>query len=212
VIFSRGRSEPLFSVFQEEFRTCAGTVSHAADMDIRRTPSSFALMIISVWTLPAHAQIAAGQSASLRDAVAVGQMIVVKHDAGQETRGIVRAVDDESLTVDGRILAANTIDSIRRTDPLANGTWTGLAVGAGVTLAALASCGGYEFSEERGLCQAAALTSGLVGIPIAAFVGRRIDRAVGNLELYRRPPSRYTVRVHPFWTPVRLTAVASVSW
>ena len=76
---------------------------------------------------------------------------------------------------------------MRRTDSLRNGTLNGLGVAAAATLAFVESCQRYEHPEESGPCTAAALSGGMIWMPIGALIGRAIDRVVGNQEVYRRP-------------------------
>ncbi len=150
--------------------------------------------------------------ASLRHVLKPGQLVVVTEDSGHETKGIVRDLTDAALTLEGKIVPASTIYAVRQTDPLGDGTLAGMGVGIGATVAFAATCGRYEFSEERGLCQAAAVTSALLVVPLAAFIGRQIDRAVGDRELYRRPV-HHVVRasLSPIWRPAGLGIQLSVA-
>jgi hypothetical protein len=150
--------------------------------------------------------------ASLRAAVKPGQLVVVTEDSGHETKGIVRELTDVALTLEGKAFPASSIYAVRQTDPLGNGTLAGMGVGIGATVAFAATCGRYEFSEERGLCQAAAVTSALLVVPLAAFIGRQIDRAVGDRELYRRPVHRVVrASLSPVWQPTGLGIQLSVA-
>jgi hypothetical protein len=159
------------------------------------------------------AQTETASLASLQAVLKPGQLVVVTEESGRETKGIVRQLTDAALTLEGKAFPASTIDAVRQTDPLGNGTLAGFGVGIGATAAFVATCGRYEFSEERGLCQAAALTSALLVIPLAAFVGRQIDRAVGDRELYRRPVRRVTrASLAPVWRPTGLGVQLSVAF
>jgi hypothetical protein len=120
-------------------------------------------------------------------------------------------VTEATLTVDRHALTVQDVDLVHRTDPLSNGTWTGVAVGLGLAVAASARCGRYTLSEQRGLCQAGAFVAGLVGIPVAAVIGRQIDRAVGDRQVYRRS-SQATVSLGFGWPLRGPSLAASVSW
>lgn len=170
----------------------------------RRFMSSL-LLVVTVAT-PVDAQPSAG--ASLPNVAHVGDHVVVMESGGRETRGIVRAVSETSITVNGRVLDVQRVHTIRQTDSLANGTWTGIAVGLGVSVAAVVRCGRFRYSEQRGLCLAAGVGSGLLTVPVGAFLGRDIDRARGDREVYRRHQSS----AHVGWTPGRATLDVAIAW
>lgn len=169
------------------------------------------VLIATGATTLAEAQPHAGPSSSLTDVIHVGDHVIVTDTAGHERRGLVRSLTETSLTVGGRLLPVEAVDTIRQTDPLANGTWTGAAISTGGTLVALARCGRFEFSEQRGLCTAGTVTMGLFAVPLSAFIGRQIDRARGDQEVYRRP-SRVTTGVRLGWTLRGPAVAASLSW
>ena len=141
--------------------------------------------------LPASAQTSVNSFELLQSIVKPGQTLVVTDQAGHETTGSVSEVSALSLTLalkkhEQRVFAGDTVRAIRRTDPLGNGTLVGLGIGIAATSTFAARCGRYKYAEESGPCMAAAMSSGLLWIPMAALIGRAIDRAHGNAQLYRR--------------------------
>lgn len=148
---------------------------------------------------------------SLASVVHVGDDVIVIDAVGRTIRGTVRALGETSLTVDRRRIDAATVASITRTDSLANGTWMGVAVGAGLSLVGLLRCAGYAYAEEKGLCDAAAVTSLLLTAPVGAFLGRAIDQARGDREVYRRS-SPVTAQLHLSWTRRGPAAAATFAW
>jgi hypothetical protein len=98
-----------------------------------------ALLIVSSVCTATDAQTQVGQLALLRDAVTVGQMVVVTEDSGREATGVVREVTDVSLTLDHHVFDMTTVRAVRRTDPLGDGTWAGAGVGLGATVALAAA-------------------------------------------------------------------------
>jgi hypothetical protein len=160
----------------------------------------------------APAQAVASPAPSLADAVHIGEYVVVTDVRGRQLRGVVQSVTEAALTVGRHVLAVPDVDLVHRSDPLSNGTWAGVAAALGLTVASSARCGRYTFSEERGPCQAAAIVIGLVvGVPVAAVIGREVDRAVGDRQVYRRS-SRATASLGFGWTPHGPNLAASVSW
>lgn len=158
-----------------------------------------ALVVVVGLSSSAAAQTEPATLAALRAVLTPGELVVVTDGSGHETRGLVRDVTDAALTVEGKVFPASTILAVRHTDTLADGTFSGVAAGLGATFALAARCGRYEFSEQRGLCQAAAVTSALLIVPVGALIGRGIDRAVGDRELYRRPSRVARASLAPVW-------------
>lgn len=156
-------------------------------MDSRRFLLSLALT--AAGASAAFAQPSTGAGPSLPDAAHVGDHVVVVGTGGRETRGLVRAVSETSITVNRRVFDVDGLQTIRQTDSLADGTMIGLAAGLAVSVAAALRCHRYIYSEERGLCVAASVGSGLLTLPVGALVGRSIDRARGDREVYRRRPA-----------------------
>jgi len=163
----------------------------------------FLLLVLSVAT-PAAAQTENDSFQSLQRVLKPGEMVVVTENSGREVTGTVSDLSETSLSIGNRVFRDDAIYAVRRTDPLKNGTVAGVGVGLAATAAFTASCERYRYSEEKGPCKAAAISSGLLWVPIAAVVGRAIDRAHGNEPLYRRRrssiatmfgPDRVTVHV-----------------
>lgn len=169
------------------------------------------LVVVVGLSSPAAAQTEPATLAALRAVMTPGVLVIVTDGSGHDTRGIVRDVTDAALTLEGKVFPASTIHTVRQTDSLANGTLAGVAAGLGATFALAARCGRYEFSEQRGLCEAAAVTSALLVVPVAAFVGRAIDRAAGDRELYRRPHVA-RVSLAPVWRPAGAGVHLSVTF
>jgi hypothetical protein len=150
-----------------------------------------ALVMVAGLALPAWAQRGIESFERLPGVVKPGQMVVVTDNAGRETSGLVTEVSASSLTLalkrqQQRVFTGDAVRAIRRTDPLGNGTLAGLGAGIAATSAFAARCGKYKYSEESGPCMAAAMSSALLWIPMAALIGRAIDRAHGNTQIYRR--------------------------
>lgn len=169
-----------------------------------------ALVVVASVSRVSAAQSEVGTPASLRSVVQPGQMVVVTEDSGRETTGVVREVTDSTLTLDGRVFPASSVYALRRTDPLGNGTLAGVGVAIAATGVFAGRCGSYHFSEERGLCIAAALSSVLITVPVGALIGREIDRSIGNHELYRRR-RQSTAAVSPLWGSTGLGVQGSVT-
>jgi hypothetical protein len=182
----------LFSeAFSVVLRTFGAPSAIIAPMEGRmRTEIAAALIAVVAFTMPTSAQTSVDSFQLLQSVVKPGDMVIVTDDAGRETSGLVTEVSSTSLTLalrkQQRVFAENTVRGIRRTDSLGNGTLAGLAVGIAATSAFAVRCGKYQYSEESGPCMAAAMSSGLLWIPIAALIGRAIDRAHGNTQIYQR--------------------------
>lgn len=155
------------------------------------------------------AQSETGTIPPLRSLVQAGQMVVVTSDSGRETTGVVRDVTDATLTLDDQVIPADAVYALRRTDRLGNGTLAGVGVALGTTVALAVRCGRHQYSEESGPCTAAAVSSALITVPLAALIGRQIDRSVGNQELYSRRQSFGSVS--PLWGSTGLGVQASVT-
>jgi len=127
----------------------------------------------------------------LASALKAGDILVVTEESGAVTRGSLVDLSPAALTLALRkSTAKRTFDehalySIRQTDPLGNGTGYGAFAGALASAAMLLSCG-HGNPEVDDLCMAAGITSFLLTVPVGALVGRAIDRALGNREIYRR--------------------------
>jgi hypothetical protein len=143
------------------------------------------LFIVTLAT-PVTAQTERDSFQSLQRILQPGQMIVVTDNAGHEVSGTISSVSDSSLTIGDRVFPEDTVYAVRRTDPLGNGTVAGVGVGLAATAAFAAACGRYHYSEEKGPCMAAAISSGLLWVPMAALIGRAIDRVKGNESIYQR--------------------------
>lgn len=169
-----------------------------------------ALVLVASMSRVSSAQSETGTIPSLRSVVQAGQMVVVTEDSGRETTGVVRDVTDSTLTLDGHVFPSDAVYALRRTDPLGNGTLAGVGVALGAAVALAVRCGRYQYSEESGPCTAAAVSSALITVPLAAFIGRQIDRSVGNQELYRRRRQSFT-SVSPLWGSTGLGVQASVT-
>lgn len=169
------------------------------------------LLLLTTGAAAASAQPSDPAGAALTTAARVGDHVIVVNTGGREIRGIVRAVSEASITVNRRVLDAQDVHAIRQTDSLANGTWTGLAVGLGVSVASLVRCGRYEYAEQHGLCVAAGLGSALLTLPIGGFLGRDIDRARGDREVYRRRQGM-TPTAHLAWTRRGPAVGMSMTW
>lgn len=161
-------------------------------------------------------------STSLGDAVKPGQLVIVTDASRRETKGIVKEATETLLTLEGQAgragqawqaFTVGDIYTIRKTDPLGNGTGIGAGVGFGVMVAMLVSCGRYQYSEDGGLCTAGAVVFGGLGIGLGAFIGRQVDRAVGEREVYRQPPARAPkLTLAPVWRHAGPGVQLSVSY
>jgi len=203
-------SDERFSVFQGAGQDSNHVSTHYRAMTIRLFLTLCLLTGAGAQTL-AHAQPTTAPSPVLSDAVQPGDQVVVVDDTGRERRGTVREVTATQLTVDKRVFEVQRVESVRRTDSLSNGTWTGIAVGLGLTGAIVARCAVYEFAESNGLCLSGAVVAGIVATPAAAAIGRAIDRRIGDREVYRRPSSA-KASVGVGWTLRGPALAASVSW
>ena len=142
------------------------------------------------------------------------QMVVVTDQMRRETTGTVSALSASSLTLaeDGearRTFSEDAVYTIRRTDPLGNGTLIGAVIGAAPAIALLGSCGGSP--EAAGPCKAAALLGLVIAVPMGALLGRAADRAIGNQEVYyRRPPQTSRIAISPWFKGNQKGVVAQV--
>lgn len=184
------------------------------------------LLLIALLSASANAQDSPSTPSlgptSLGAAVKPGQLVIVTDASRRETKGIVKEATETLLTLEGQAgragqagqaFTVGDIYTIRKTDPLGNGTGIGAGVGFGVMVAMLVSCGRYQYSEDGGLCTAGAVVFGGMGIGLGAFIGRQVDRAVGEREVYRQPPARAArLTLTPVWRHAGPGVQLSVSY
>ena len=176
------------------------------------------LIIVSVLAAPASAQTVADSFEALQAILKPGQMLVVIDHTRQETTGTVMQLSASSLTIlarggDTRTFTDNAVYSIRRTDPLGNGTLNGMLAGAALSGAMLLGCGQYRYAEESGPCLAQAVASFIMTVPVGALIGRAIYRAIGNQEVFYRPrPRQARVALAPAFSKTGIGVLTSVSF
>jgi hypothetical protein len=180
--------------------------------------SAVMLIIVSGLAVPVSAQTGSDSFEALQAILKPGQRLVVTDHMRQDTTGTIRELSASSLTIlarggETRTFTDDAVYSIRRTDPLGNGTLIGAATGAALSAVMLGSCGHYEYAEEKGPCMAGAIVSFIISVPVGAAIGRAIDRAIGHQEVYYRPrPRQASVVLAPAFSKTGIGVLASVSF
>ena len=138
-----------------------------------------ALVLVLLAAAPAQAQQLASTFDQLRVLIKQNDTLTITDTSGQRLRGKVSTVSSSRLVLDVSGTVREFQDSnveeirMRRPDSLGNGALTGMAIGAGLAVAAVAS---QASANELGWIPLVALVYGGIGAGIGVGVDALIER------------------------------------
>ena len=153
----------------------------------------YALVLVLLVAPQAQAQQLASTFDQLRVLLKQNDTLTITDTSGQRLRGKVSTVSSSRLVLDVsgtvREFQNSEVEEIRmrRPDPLGNGALTGMAIGAGLAVAAVAS---QASGSELGWIPLAALVYGGIGAGIGVGVDALIER---DRVIYARSTSSISI-------------------